>query len=163
MKQVIAISVLSLLNVQLDFIPSVGLLAVMGIALFLDLVTGITKAIFAKQQRTSEGYRKTVVKVMQYFGSVGLSMIVTYASKNLTPFAEWGIIAEYMGNGLLLFIIFIEVTSIFENMYAIDDKTPFAKYVIKPILNIMTFQIKNNALLKRAEQETGGKEEAGTL
>jgi hypothetical protein len=52
----------------------------------------------------------------------------------------------------MLFIIYIEVTSIFENLYAIDNTSMISKYLYKPVLVILKFGIENNAVVKAADK-----------
>lgn len=140
------VSFITLLNVNYSFLPTGTLLLAMAVAVILDFITGVIKASYNNQVRTSEGYRKTVVKFIQYGGAVCVSMLLKF----LVGLKDQGTVEylnpymEFLNDGLLIFIIFIEVTSVLENMYAIDSKSVFAVYFIKPLLKIMTFAIKNN-------------------
>ena len=146
MKSFFAVSLVTLLNVNYSFLPTGTLLLAMAVAVILDFITGVIKASYNNQVRTSEGYRKTVVKFIQYGGAVCVSMLLKF----LVGLKDQGTVEylnpymEFLNDGLLIFIIFIEVTSVLENMYAIDSKSVFAVYFIKPLLKIMTFAIKNN-------------------
>lgn len=146
MKSILAVSFITLLNVNYSFLPTGTLLLAMAVAVILDFITGVIKASYNNQVRTSEGYRKTVVKFIQYGGAVCVSMLLKF----LVGLKDQGTVEylnpymEFLNDGLLIFIIFIEVTSVLENMYAIDSKSVFAVYFIKPLLKIMTFAIKNN-------------------
>ncbi|HAN37431.1 MAG TPA: hypothetical protein DCQ29_00895, partial [Chitinophagaceae bacterium] len=46
--------------------PSLSLLLWMIIAMVLDFITGIIKAVLQNKVRTSSGYRKSVIKIIQY-------------------------------------------------------------------------------------------------
>lgn len=146
MKFILAVSFITLLNVNYSFLPTGTLLLAMAVAVILDFIAGVIKASYNNQVRTSEGYRKTVVKFIQYGGAVCVSMLLKF----LVGLKDQGTVEylnpymEFLNDGLLIFIIFIEVTSVLENMYAIDSKSVFAVYFIKPLLKIMTFAIKNN-------------------
>lgn len=146
MKSILAVSLVTLLNVNYSFLPTGTLLLAMAVAVILDFITGVIKASYNNQVRTSEGYRKTVVKFIQYGGAVCVSMLLKF----LVGLKDQGTVEylnpymEFLNDGLLIFIIFIEVTSVLENMYAIDSKSVFAVYFIKPLLKVMTFAIKNN-------------------
>lgn len=50
-------AVFTLLNIQLNIIPNIDLLIVMGGVIIIDFVTGVVKAVIKKQARTSEGYK----------------------------------------------------------------------------------------------------------
>ena len=149
MKSIATISVLSFLNVSYNIIPDAMLMVGIGFVVLLDFITGVIKAIVKGDQRTSVGYRKTVKKFTQYFGAIAASIIAQYALSFKLHSDEFGYITEFMNNGLLLFIIFIELTSIFENLIEIDNKSPFAIYFIKPLHALMTIAIKNNKLNKQ--------------
>lgn len=151
MKSIATISILSILNISYGIIPDGMLMVGIGFVILLDFITGIIKAVVKGDQRTSVGYRKTVKKFTQYFGAIGASIIAQYALSFKLKSNEFGYIAEFMNNGLLLFIIFIELTSIFENLIEVDNKSPFAVYFIKPLHALMTIAIKNNKLNKQAE------------
>lgn len=151
MKSIATISVLSFLNVSYNIIPDAMLMVGIGFVVLLDFITGVIKAIVKGDQRTSVGYRKTVKKFTQYFGAIAASIIAQYALSFKLHSNEFGYITEFMNNGLLLFIIFIELTSIFENLIEIDTKSPFAIYFIQPVHKIMTFAIRNNKFIKQAE------------
>lgn len=141
-------AVFTLLNVQLNIIPNMDLLIIMVVVIIVDFITGIIKAVIKKQARTSEGYKKTVVKFLQYGGGVVCGILLKYLSLHNSNMVQFATFADYLTDGLVLFIIFIEVTSIFENIYAVDKNTPFARYIVKPLLSILTFQIKNNPVAK---------------
>ena len=155
MKTCITVLLVSLLNVNLHFLPTGTLMVAMAAAITLDFVTGIIKAAIINEARTSQGYRKTVVKFMQYGGAVCVSMLLKFlmslkgsnAMQSLTPYAD------FLNDGLLFFIIFIEITSIVENLYAIDNKSVFAVYFIKPMLKVLTFAVKNNSFSRSIEKE----------
>lgn len=138
----------TLLNIKFNFMPTPNLLLVMGIGIALDFFTGVIKSVILKKARTSEGYRKTVIKFTQYGGSVVVGMLLKYIGAENSDMADIGLYAQYLTDGLVIFIIFIELTSVLENVYAIDQETPFSKYLVGPLLKILTFQIKNNPVTK---------------
>jgi hypothetical protein len=142
------------LNIKFNFLPSPNLLVIMGITIVLDFVTGIIKAKLSNQARTSEGYRKTVIKFTQYGGSVLVGCLLKYVGSKQSDMTNINQYIDYLNNGLLIFIVFIETTSILENIYAIDKETPFSKYLISPLLKLLTFQIKNNPIEKLAEKQS---------
>jgi len=141
-------AVFTLLNVQLNIIPNIDLLIVMCGVIIIDFVTGIIKAIIKKQARTSDGYKKTIIKFLQYGGAVVCGILLKYLSLHNSNMVQFATFADYLTDGLVAFIIFIEITSIFENIYAVDTTTPFARYIVKPLLSLFTFQIKNNPIIQ---------------
>lgn len=155
MKPILIVGGVALVNVNLNFLPTGTLLVVMGVTIIFDFITGIIKAAMRSQARTSEGYRKTVVKFIQYGGALCVSIILKYLTLNQSD-NEMKAIAPFLGylnDGLLFFIIFIEITSILENLYAVDKKSPIALYIIKPLLRLMTFAIKNSSFVKEMEEQ----------
>jgi phage-related holin len=149
MKTLTITSLLTLLNINFKLIPNADLLLVMSLAIVLDFVTGVAKSVILKKARTSEGYRKTVVKFLQYGGALAAGGILKHLSGKQSDMVSLDKYITYCNTGLLIFIIFIEVTSILENISEMDRKTPFSIYFIQPLLRIMTFQIRNNALTRQ--------------
>jgi phage-related holin len=141
------------LNVQYNFLPKASLLIVMGLLIALDFGTGVLKAVLLKKARTSEGYRKTVVKFMQYGGAVVVGILLKYLSLQQPNMVDMATYIDYLTNGLVAFIIFIEATSVLENIYAVDSESPFSRFLVGPLLKLMTFQIKNNPISKLADQQ----------
>lgn len=154
--KILSIAILLLLKVT--FLPSVSLLFYMAIAIILDFVTGIVKAKVLNQVRTSSGYRKSVIKFLQYGGSIAIGLVLANAGEGRTADAFKAMLS-YFNDGLILFIIYIEVTSVFENLYAVDNKTLMSRYFIAPVLKILTWQIKNNPVIMQAENDKSKKEE----
>lgn len=135
-----------ILGIDLFVKPSFRLLLVVMIAVLIDFITGVIKAWFKKEARTSEGYRKTVVKFMQYVVPV---IVLYFGSKRIPEHKE--LLSSAYGY-LLMFIIYIEATSIFENLYEIDKKTVISKYLYRPMLKVLKFGIENNPAVKAADK-----------
>lgn len=136
----------ALLFIDVITAPSFNMLFVVMGAIALDFITGIAKSKSKKVARTSEGFRKTVVKLMQYL----VPILVLWVASKRVPGYETAL--KEISGWLMLFITYIEVTSIFENLYEIDNKTVIAKYVYKPALKLLKFGIENNAVVKAAEK-----------
>lgn len=122
------------------FLPDANLLAWVFIAMLIDFTTGVAKAFALGQARTSSGYRKTVTKFTQYAGAIAAGIILA----NTLP--KDNSIVAFVNNGVLILLIYIEVTSVFENLYAIDSSSVFSKYFIAPVLKVLTIAIKKNPL-----------------
>lgn len=135
----------ALLGIDLMVNPSLNLLKAVGIAIVLDLATGILKAKMRKQARTSKGYRKTMVKLSQYLVPV---LILSLAGKWIPEKAD---LLNSAAGYVMMFIIYIEVTSIFENLYEIDKTSTIAKYLYRPALVILKFGIEHNPVTKAAD------------
>ena len=126
--------------------PSFNMLFVVLGAIVLDFATGIVKAKAKGNARTSEGYRKTVVKLMQYLTPI---LVIWVASKRVPGYEDT---LKQVAGWIMLFITYIEITSIFENLYEIDNKTVISKYVYKPALKLLKFGIENNPVSKAADE-----------
>lgn len=136
----------TLLFIDIMIHPSFNMFFVVLGAILLDFITGIAKARFHKVARTSEGYRKTVVKLMQYIVPI---LVIWIASKRVPGYEKT---LKEIGGWLMLFITYVEVTSIFENLYEIDKKSVIGKYVYKPALKILKFGIEHNPVTAAADK-----------
>ena len=147
----------TLLNINFGFLPSPDLLLLMGIAMMVDFGTGYAKAVVLKEPRTSTGLRKTIIKFIQYGGAIVIGMFLSYLSQNVQEAKkDWEVLSTYMNwfnSGLLTFIIFIEIVSILENLQAINPNGAFTRYIISPLLRVLTLQLKANSLDATIEKE----------
>jgi phage-related holin len=137
--------------------PSVELLVLVYLAIGFDFITGVLKAVVTDVERNSKGYRETIRKLIQYTFAIICVMILGGIAAIQGIFTNTAFLA-YVKDGLCCFIIFVEVTSILENIYAIDKKSMLSKYFIQPLLRVMTFQIKNNSLVLQSKEDHKQKE-----
>ncbi|AKK74425.1 hypothetical protein OK18_19025 [Chryseobacterium gallinarum] len=129
------------MNAYIQYYPNGVLLSALLVVFILDFGFGITKATINGTRRTSEGFRKTFTKFMQYGGSIIIAMVILniiFASK--VKFGEQ--FSWIFGDTMLYIMIYIEVVSIFENMEEMGDND-FIRYFVRPIRRIITFQLKN--------------------
>lgn len=126
----------------IQYYPDVKLLIALFTVFILDFIFGVTKATINGTRRTSQGFRKTFSKFIQYGGSIIVAMVllnIVYDSN-----AVFGKQISWLFGDLMLYImIYIEVVSIFENMEEISPESDFVKYFIRPVRRIITFQVKN--------------------
>ena len=139
------------------FAPSFNLVWVVLGAITLDFITGVSKAVFNKEERTSKGYRKTIIKASQYAIPILVIWALSWLAKDKAP--EYVDELQHISGFLMYFIIYIEVTSIFENLYDIDKKSVIAKYLYRPALKILKFGIEHNPLIDAAKKIDDKKEE----
>lgn len=142
-----------LLNIKFQFLPSVPLFVSLFAAIGFDLITGVFKAKVKGEVITSWGYRQTIKKLAQYFGTLGIVVFLRYIVNMQPDLAAQMKYLDIGISGVLIFSIFIELTSSLENIAEIDKRSPFSRYIIQPLLRLLTFQLKNNPL-KRAADET---------
>lgn len=147
-----------LLGIEYLLSPRMTTIAIVFVLVVIDFLTGITKAKIQGVARTSEGFRKTLIKVLQYtivplvFWLGGLyvnSHIV--ATDDQATMIKISNLLKKAGGWIMLFIIYIEVTSIFENLYEIDKKGAFSK-MLKPVLILLKFGIDNNPFKRAADK-----------
>lgn len=135
---------------QIKYAPELNLYLLLALMVVVDYGTGVYKAKIQGKARTSHGFRKTVSKFMQYAGAIICSVVLSKVAEQSNSELA-GAILPFMTPGLTSFIIYIEVTSVFENLYAIDSKSKIAVWFYKPALSLLTFQLKNNPVIKQAE------------
>lgn len=135
-----------LLGVEIITHPSLNLLFVIGIAMFIDFITGVLKSKFEGKEITSEGFRRTVIKVLQY----AIPILVLWGAGKYIP--EYKNRMKEFSSYLMIFILYIEVTSIFENLYKIDSKSTIAKFLYRPALKVLKFGIENNPVADAANK-----------
>lgn len=162
--------------------PDINLVMWGVIAIFMDLLTGIVKAHVKGDFVTSKGLRKTVIKLVQYVGLVGICFILTnIISSNTMSFREttnffgdkmyenMKLTLRYLNNLVLLIIVYTEFISILENLLDIDHPPGnFSKYALRPMHRIFTLYIIHNpfkklADIKEEEQKTQDREEKETI
>jgi hypothetical protein len=147
---------ISLLNVSFPFLlaivlPPADLLLWLGIAMILDLITGIAKAVKKEIPRTSTGLRRTVVKFIQYGGAIAIGIILANVSEHQNDSSSQ-IIYKYFSNSMLIFIIFIEIKSILENMIEVSPDGDFTRFFLKPIHDILSVDF--SRFIKKPQNES---------
>lgn len=134
----------SLVLLGIDFIihPTLDILYFVLLGIAIDFFTGVIKSKIKKIPITSDGYRRTLIKMIQYLTPIiGLAC----AAKAIPEYNN----RLMMACGFtMMFVIYVEITSIFENLYDIDSTSSMSKYFFKPILSILKFGIRNNPLTK---------------
>lgn len=118
-------------------LPPATLLVWLGISMALDLLTGVAKAIKNNVPRTSTGFRRTVTKFIQYGGAIAIGIILANVSEfRKDDSSEW--IYKYFSNSMLLFMIYIEIKSVFENLIEVSPDSDFTRFFLKPIHDILS-------------------------
>ena len=149
------------LGIQLNMLPQLPSLLVGVVAVMvLDLVTGMVKAKLNEQIRSSKMLRETVKKFIQYFTAIAIAVGIQLLFKNIDGESVNQI--KLITRALCVFIILIEVFSCCENIYEVDKTSPFSKYLITPLLKIMSLGFKNNPIIKAAEKADNGNTENDT-
>jgi hypothetical protein len=132
-------------------LPPSGLLIWLGLAMTLDLITGVAKAIRNNVPRTSTGFRQTVVKFIQYGGAIAIGIILANVSEfRKDESSEW--IYKYFSNSMLIFMIYIEIKSVFENLIEISPDSDFTRFFLKPIHDLLSVDF--SRFIKKPQNDT---------
>jgi len=142
---------ISLLFVKLTFLPNVTMLGWVFFAVLVDFITGVLKAKLNKQLLTSGGFRQTSIKCLQYIGLIVGGIIIGNSFEKQSDIVKW------VNDGLLMFILYVEVYSIFENLYAMNPDSKVAKMIFKPAMRILTVGLEKNSLNKVADSTEAAK------
>lgn len=135
----------SLLFIKLNFLPNVTLLGWVFFAVLIDFITGVLKAKLTKQVVNSQGFRQTAIKSLQYIGLIVGGIIIGNSFEKQSDIVSW------VNDGLLMFILYVEVYSIFENLYAMNPNSKIAQRVFAPAMRILIIGISKNSLEKTAD------------
>ena len=118
---------------QITYLPSANFLLILGIAVGVDLITGIAKAWAKGEHTTSSGLRKTLNKVIQYGGFIIVGVLllnITIGDSNLSRYRT-------VIDGCFLFMIMIELISICENVVEVSPDSKIVRYVIRPFMKLI--------------------------
>jgi len=118
------------------------LLSWLLIVYILDFIFGILKTSFQGHSRTSNGFRKSIIKLLQYSGCIIVATVIL----NIIHLSSetFGVqFAWIFGDIMLYLMIYIEVVSVLENMEAMAPKSYFVRIFVRPVKRIITFQLKN--------------------
>ncbi|MCX8018930.1 MAG: phage holin family protein [Chitinophagaceae bacterium] len=128
--------------IKFTFWPDANLLGWMLIAVAIDFLVGFMKAVFLNQKRTSAALRKTLVKFLQYGGAIAAALILQNALFDKKDERLTGLL-QYTTDVIVIFIIYVELVSIFENLIEIDPENFMSRYFFKPVHNVLTLNIQN--------------------
>lgn len=77
------------------------------IAIIIDLISGLRKATVLGEIHTSYGFRRTVSKMVQYYGLLCFAFMFDVLSSLVLPLSYFSMLASF-------FLVFIEAKSVFE-------------------------------------------------
>lgn len=145
-----AIIVVSLDTTKMLIMPNIPLILWVCILMVADLVTGLIKSKVLKRPITSEKMRHSIIKFLQYFGCIGLVLVLKNQKHDSAALVE---AMNWAYNGLTILILYIEALSVLENLYEMDIQNPFAKNVIRPLYFLLSLAVKNNPLARLQDRE----------
>lgn len=85
------------------------------IAIIIDLFAGLRKASQLGELHTSEGFKRTVTKVTQYYGLMCFALMFDILSSLVFPLPYFTMLASF-------FLVFIEGKSVFEKAHEKDRR-----------------------------------------
>lgn len=136
----------------IQYIPTLAHLFWLCLAVVLDLITGLLKAWSKGQVTTSSGFRKTIIKIGSYVGTVvGFVILVNVMSMYAD---NKNIDLSFLINWLMGFMIFIELYSVFENIDAAYPDSIFSKYISSPILKLLKGKLKDSPFTSLGQKDT---------
>ncbi|MCH5720402.1 phage holin family protein [Niabella hibiscisoli] len=130
------------MNSFIQYWPTTHLLIWLLIVYTWDFLFGVCKSIIKGTPRTSQGFRQSIIKLLQYGGCILIAIVIlniVYVSNE--PFGQK--FAWIFGDIMLYFMIYIEVVSVLENMEAMAPSSFFVRLFVRPVRRIITFQLKN--------------------
>lgn len=134
-------------------LPNFSLLLWVFILMVADFVTGILKAKLTKQEITSEKARRTIIKFLQYFGCLGLVIVMINQNSKNQAFVD---VMQWAKDGVTILILYIELLSVFENLYEMDKTSRISLYFIRPIYWLLSLAVRSNPAQK-AHDAAGNK------
>lgn len=148
MKLIFVVTLLDITKTLL--LPKFSILMWVIILLGADFATGIMKSKLTKQEITSQRARDTIIKFLQYFGCLGLVVILQNQKDNSQDFQ---LVLRYVQDGLTILILYIEALSVLENLYEMDKKSSFSQYVIRPLYSLLSMAVRKNSIAEQAREQ----------
>lgn len=128
--------------VQTIVLPDFDLLTWMIVSISVSFTTEGIK-VLVKGTSTAMGVKKALIRLSQYGGAIAVGMVIRGIA-SFNGIEQANVFLSYFNNWLITLIVCIECTTTLKNLYEVDKTSLFSKYFIKPMVNLFTFQIKNN-------------------
>lgn len=136
---------------ELKFLPDGSIVELMGLSIFLDLITGLLKSWRKGIVTSSQGFKDTVIKILVYCSCIiAIWILLCIVSQTGISFM---IPAVKVLNGVVAFITFTELYSIFENIDAAYPNSAFNQYLIAPILKLLKGKLSKNPITEALDKE----------
>ena len=100
----------------------------------LDFITGVTRSWKAGIPITSKGWRDTVSKIIQYSAFLICTHVTIHFEVDGQPLMPF----DWINDSAYVFLIAIEIKSVYENIVAINGNLDFLKPIIKKIEQFIT-------------------------
>ena len=118
----------------IEYFPSAMLFFWLLIAMLGDFITGLLKSWKKGSHTSSEGLRRSITKVLSYCGAILVIMTLVNVIGLVDDGNKYDL--AIIINGLMGFIVFVELYSICENITEAYPESPLVKYFI---IHIMSF------------------------
>lgn len=138
------------------YLPSAMLLIWLALAVFIDLITGLLKAWSKGETTTSNGLRKTIVKIGSYVGTIVMVIILVNVVETVGFSTKFDL--TILIDTLLGFMVFIELYSICENIEEAYPNSPLTLYMMRPILKFLKGRIKDNPITSLGKNDPSSTE-----
>ncbi len=117
------------------------LTAALGLAMFIDFITGLLAAIATRQEVASRGCRGSVIKLCQYGFAVIVCIIIGTISTANGYFENVKVV--FFLSTIVGFMTAIECRSIIENLIRMAPTSKMSTFFLKPILSLFTAKLTN--------------------
>ncbi len=135
---------------ELAFFPKPMLLFFLAGTMIIDLITGLVKSWKNGVATNYQLLQKTVIKITMYCSVIISAWIMVNIFNTIN---KSDINYAIFVNGLIGVLSFIELYSIFSNIYEIDPKGPLSLYVVGPILKLLKSKLNNNPIHQLENEE----------
>lgn len=134
-------------------LPNPNLIVILFGVMIVDFITGLIKSWKKGESTSKVGFVKSVTKIGVYTGAIMgvwllanlLAQLYLQSTVDYTLFVNWTI----------GFLSFIELYSIFENIYETDPESKVSKKFVKPILKFLKGRIDNNPFTNPNNKDNG--------
>ncbi|WP_300599393.1 phage holin family protein [Niabella sp.] len=134
----------------IQYWPNTALLTGLLVVVVLDFICGVAKATLTGTRRSSQGFRKTITKFLQYGGCIIVAMVILNIVYDSGEVFNNSFVWLF-GDVMLYIMIYTEVVSVFENMETMAPRSAFVKIFVRPARRIITFQLRQ---LFKEDEET---------
>jgi len=132
---------------EIHYLPAPGKIALLVIVMLVDLCTGLIRSWKRGHVTTSHGLKQTAIKVGTYAAIIVAVAAMANVLADITPSVEEYYV--YFVTGMVGFLTFVEIYSIFENIYESDPDSCLSVYVCGPALKWMRGYLKKNHPISR--------------
>jgi phage-related holin len=135
----------------IEYFPSAMLCFWLLVAMLGDFITGLLKSWKKGEVTSSEGLRRSITKVLSYGGAILVIMTLVNVVGLVDTSNSYDL--AIVINGLMGFIVFVELYSICENISQAYPDTPLTIYFIGPIMEFLRGRFKRLPLPENKDNE----------